>query len=45
MSQQHGLLSRDALIVAIMQANNLTTLASNDIDFDRVPRLNRFGPV
>ena len=45
LSRQHGLLSGDALIVAIMQANNLTTLASNDTDFDRVPGLNRFGPV
>ena len=45
LSRQHGLLSGDALIVAIMQANNLTTLASNDTDFDRVPGLNRFGSV
>ena len=45
LSRQHGLLSGDALIVAIMQANDLTTLASNDTDFDHVPGLNRFGPV
>jgi predicted nucleic acid-binding protein len=32
-----GLLSGDALIVAIMQANGLTKLASIDTDFDRVP--------
>lgn len=45
LSRQHGLLSGDALIVAVMQAHNLSTLASNDADFDRVPRLDRFGPV
>lgn len=45
LSRQHGLLSGDALIVAIMQGHNLTTLASNDTDFDRVPSLNRFGPI
>jgi predicted nucleic acid-binding protein len=45
LSRQHGLLSGDALIVALMQANNLSTLASNDSDFDRVPGLSRFGPM
>ena len=44
-SQQTGLLSNDALIVAIMQANGLTNLASNDADFDRVSGLMRYGPV
>ena len=45
LSQQHGLLSNDALIVAVMQANGLTRLASNDADFDRVPGLTRYGPA
>ena len=45
LSLQHGLLSGDALIVAIMLANNITNLASSDTDFDRVPGLIRFGPV
>ena len=45
LSRQHGLLSGDALIVAVMQTHNLSTLASNDADFDRVPGLDRFGPV
>ena len=45
LSRQHGLLSGDALIVALMQANTLSTLASNDADFDRVPSLNRYGPA
>ena len=44
-SQQTGLLSNDALIVAVMQANGLTPLASNDADFDRVPGLTRYAPV
>jgi predicted nucleic acid-binding protein len=43
-SHQWGLLSSDALIVAIMQAHGLTNLASNDSDFDRVVGLVRFSP-
>ncbi len=44
LSQQIGLLSNDALIVAVMQANGLTQIASNDADFDRVPGLTRYSP-
>jgi predicted nucleic acid-binding protein len=44
-SQQYGLLSNDALLVAVMQANRLTKLASADTDFDRVPGLMRYAPV
>jgi predicted nucleic acid-binding protein len=33
------------LIVAIMQANGLTKLASNDTNFDRVPGLTRYAPA
>lgn len=44
-SQQFGLLSDDALIVALMQANGLVDLASNDADFDRVPMLTRYAPM
>lgn len=44
-SQQFGLLSDDALIVALMQANGLADLASNDADFDRVPGLMRYAPA
>lgn len=44
-SQQTGLLSNDAMIVAVMQANGLTKLASNDADFDRVAGLTRYAPV
>jgi predicted nucleic acid-binding protein len=43
-SQQYGLLTGDALIVAVMQAHGLTHLASNDADFDRVPGITRYAP-
>src|SRR5262245_12722688 len=45
LSQQVGLLINDALIVAVMQANGLTNLASGDADFDRVPGLTRYAPT
>jgi predicted nucleic acid-binding protein len=45
LSQQIGLLTNDGLIVAVMQANGLTNLASSDTDFDRVPGLRRYAPV
>jgi predicted nucleic acid-binding protein len=44
-SRQFGLLSGDALIVAIMNEHKLTHLASNDADFDRVPGLTRYAPA
>ena len=44
-SRQTGLLSNDALIVAIMQANGLSRLASADDDFDRVAGITRYNPV
>jgi predicted nucleic acid-binding protein len=43
--QQVGLLTNDGLIVAVMQANGLTHLASNDADFDRMPGLIRYAPA
>jgi predicted nucleic acid-binding protein len=43
--QQVGLLTNDGLVVAVMQANGLTQIASNDTDFDRVPGLTRYAPV
>jgi predicted nucleic acid-binding protein len=45
LSQQHGILTNDALVVAVMQANGLTRLASHDADFDRVPGLTRYAPA
>jgi len=43
LSRQTGLLSNDALIVALVQANGLNKLASHDADFDRVPGLTRYA--
>jgi len=44
-TMQRGLLSNDALIVAIMQSNGLSNLARHDADFDRVPGLTRYTPA
>ena len=44
-SQQHGLLSGDALVVAVMREHGLVHLASHDADFDRVPGLTRYSPT
>jgi predicted nucleic acid-binding protein len=44
-SQQHGLLTNDALSLAVMQANGLTKVASADTDFDRVPGITRYAPA
>jgi predicted nucleic acid-binding protein len=43
--QQFGLLSNDGLIVAVMQGNGLSKLASSDSDFDRVQGLTRYAPA
>jgi predicted nucleic acid-binding protein len=43
--QRIGLLINDGIVVALMQANGLTNLASLDADFDRVPGLTRYAPV
>lgn len=45
LSVQHGLLSGDALVLAVMQQHDVTSLASNDADFDRVPGIMRFAPA
>jgi predicted nucleic acid-binding protein len=45
LSQQHGLLSGDALVVAIMLTHGVTNLASHDADFDRVPSIARYAPA
>lgn len=44
-SQRHGLLSNDALIIAIMREQGLANLASSDADFDRVTGIRRFAAV
>jgi len=43
--QQPGLLITDALSVAVMQANGLTKITSDDADFDRVPGITRYAPA
>lgn len=45
LSIQLGLLSGDALILAMMHNNGLMHLASNDADFDRVPGITRYAPA
>jgi predicted nucleic acid-binding protein len=45
LSRQHGLLTNDAFILALMQAHRLTHLASHDADFDGLPGLTRYAPV
>src|SRR5262249_23766631 len=45
LSRQFELLTGDALIVAIMQQHGLTSLASEDADFDRVAGINRYSPA
>jgi predicted nucleic acid-binding protein len=45
LAQQFGLLTGDALIVALMQAHGISTLASLDADFDRVPGITRYALV
>ena len=44
-TQQVGLLSGDALVVAVMHEHGLVNLASHDADFDRVPGLRRYAPA
>jgi predicted nucleic acid-binding protein len=44
-SRQIGLLSNDALIVALMREHGLTNIASHDADFDRVPGIVRYAPA
>ena len=44
-SQQFGLLSGDALIVAVMREHGLVNLVSYDSDFDRVSGITRYAPT
>ena len=41
----YGLLTRDSLLVAAMREYGLTSIASNDSDFDRVHELTRYQPA
>jgi predicted nucleic acid-binding protein len=44
LSRQHGLLTTDAVILALMQAHGLTHLASHDAHFDSVSAITRYAP-
>jgi uncharacterized protein len=44
LAQQHGLLTNDAIIVALMQRYGIAHLATNDDDFDRVPGITVWKP-
>jgi predicted nucleic acid-binding protein len=44
-SQQTGLLSNDALIVAVMQDRGIVHLASHDADFDGIAGITRYAPI
>jgi len=44
-SRTHGLLSGDALVIAMMRSRGLTNLASADEDFDRTPGIVRYEPL
>ncbi len=44
LSAQCGLLTNDALIVALMRRHGLTNLVTNDDDFDSVPGLTVWKP-
>jgi predicted nucleic acid-binding protein len=45
LSRQYGLLTNDALVVAVVQDHGLIHLASLDADFDCVPGITRYAPV
>jgi predicted nucleic acid-binding protein len=45
LSQQYGLLSGDGLVLAVMQDEAITNLASHDADFDRVSGIARYAPL
>lgn len=44
LSAQLGLLTNDALILALMRCYSLTDLVTNDDDFDGIPSLNIWKP-
>jgi predicted nucleic acid-binding protein len=43
--QTHGLRTNDSLVVALMQLNSWSNVASEDDDFDRVPGITRYAAV
>jgi predicted nucleic acid-binding protein len=45
LSRQHGLLTTDATVLAVMQVHRLTDLASHDAHFDGIPGPTRYWPA
>jgi predicted nucleic acid-binding protein len=45
LSRTYGLLSGDALVLAMMRNQGVTNLASSDADFDRISEITRYGPL
>jgi predicted nucleic acid-binding protein len=45
LAQLHGLLTNDAVILANMQDEGISHIASHDTDFDRVPGITRYAPA
>jgi predicted nucleic acid-binding protein len=45
LSRQHGLLTNDGFILALMQHHKIANLASHDGHFDRVPGITRYAPA
>lgn len=45
LSRTHGLLSGDALILAMMRSHDVANLASSDVDFDRASEITRYAPL
>ena len=43
--RQFGMLTNDALILAVMSRQRITALASNDPDFQRIPHIHLHRPV
>jgi predicted nucleic acid-binding protein len=44
LSRQHGLLTNDAVILALMRRHGLTNLVTNDDDLDAIPGLTIWKP-
>ena len=45
LSRANGLLSGDALVLAVMRSHGVTNLASSDTDFDQILEITRYSPL